>query len=302
MVAPAPRGFWGVRRGRPSHGEAEGEGVQAASTLVTWLTDHAIFVLVLTGSLTIAGDQLTAAFRRRTDVPGTVTSITSALAYFLVKGVVSKGLMFGVALAVYEHRLFDLDWTSPVVWLGVFLARDLFSYVIHRAEHRVRVLWASHLVHHSIERFSFTSATRLPWMESLYKPVLVLWVPFLGFHPAAQAAMGTLVLLFGQLQHTELGRRRTILDLVFVTPSAHRVHHGSNPEYLDKNFGSMLIVWDRLFGTYAPETVPVRYGLAGGKRVATPAQALVGGYPALVRAARTLPSFSARTRYLVAAP
>ena len=95
-------------------------------------------------------------------------------------------------------------------------------------------------------------------------------MPFLGFHPVAHAAMGTLVLLVGQLQHTELGRRRTVLDLVFVTPSAHRVHHGSNAEYLDKNFGSMLIVWDRLFGTYAPETVPVRYGLAGGKRVTTP--------------------------------
>ena len=276
--------------------------MQAATALLTWLTDHAVLVLVLSGTLTIAGDQLTAAVRRRSDVPGSVTSIASGVAYFVVKGVVSKGLMFGVALAVYEHRLLDLDWKSPVVWLGVFLARDHFYYWLHRAEHRVRVLWASHLVHHSIERFSFTSATRLPWMESLYKPVLVLWVPLLGFHPVAQAAMGTLVLLFGQLQHTELGRRRTVLDLVFVTPSAHRVHHGSNAEYLDKNFGSMLIVWDRLFGTYAPETVPVRYGLAGGKRVATPAQALVGGYPALVRALRAQPSLAAGTRYLVAAP
>jgi sterol desaturase/sphingolipid hydroxylase (fatty acid hydroxylase superfamily) len=276
--------------------------VQAASTLVSWLTDHAVLVLVLSGSLTIAGDQLSALVRRRSDLPGSLTSLASGAAYFIVKGVVSKGLMFGVALAVYEHRLLDLDWTNPVVWLGIFLARDLFSYGIHRAEHRVRVLWASHLVHHSIERFTFTSATRLPWMESLYKPVLVLWVPLLGFHPVAQAAMGTLVLLFGQLQHTELLRRRTVLDLVFVTPSAHRVHHGSNAEYLDKNFGSMLIVWDRLFGTYQAETVAVRYGLAGGKRVATPAQALVGGYPALGDALRAQPTFAARTRYLVAAP
>jgi sterol desaturase/sphingolipid hydroxylase (fatty acid hydroxylase superfamily) len=276
--------------------------VQAASTLVSWLIDHAIVVLLLSGTLTIAGDQLAAAVRRRSDLPGSLTSITSGLAYFVVKGIVSKGLMFGVALAVYEHRILDLDWRSPVVWLGIFVARDFAYYWIHRAEHRVRVLWASHLVHHSIERFTFTSATRLPWMESLYKPVLVLWMPFLGFHPAAQAAMGTLVLLFGQLQHTELGRRRTPLDLVFVTPSAHRVHHGSNAEYLDKNFGSMLIVWDRLFGTYAPETTAVRYGLAGSKRVVTPAQALVGGYPSLVASVRSESSLAARTRYLVAAP
>jgi sterol desaturase/sphingolipid hydroxylase (fatty acid hydroxylase superfamily) len=291
-----------VARVPPGGPAPEGTRVQAATALVSWLIDHALYVLVLSGALTIAGDQLSAFLRGRTDLPGTVTSLTSALAYFVVKGVVSKVLLFAVALAVYEHRLLDLDRRSPIVWLGMFLLRDLFSYWLHRAEHRVRVLWASHLVHHSIERFTFTSATRLPWMESLYKPVLVLWVPFLGFHPVAQAAMGTLVLLFGQLQHTELGRRRTVLDLVFVTPSAHRVHHGSNPEYLDRNFGSMLIVWDRLFGTYAAETVPVRYGLAGGKRITTPSQALTGGYPALARSTRSLPTLGARTRSLVAAP
>ncbi len=157
-------------------------------------------------------------------------------------------------------------------------------------------------LHHSLERFCFTSAVRLPWMEAIYKPVLVLWVPLLGFHPAAYAAMGALVLMFGQLQHTELVRRRTALDLVFVTPSAHRVHHGSNPGYLEKNFGSMIIIWDRLFGTYAPETVPVRYGLAGGKRVTTPAQALTGGYPALLASVRAQDGLVAGARYLIAAP
>jgi sterol desaturase/sphingolipid hydroxylase (fatty acid hydroxylase superfamily) len=87
-----------------------------------------------------------------------------------------------------------------------------------------------------------------------------------------------------------------------VTPSAHPGHHGSNAEYIDKNFGSMLIGWDRLFGTYAPETVPVRYGLVGGKRVSTPAQALTGGYPALLAAVRAQDGMAAGARYLVAAP
>ncbi|HUP85010.1 MAG TPA: sterol desaturase family protein [Acidimicrobiales bacterium] len=276
--------------------------MHTASNLLRWITDHAVVILAVSGTLTIAGDQLAAFLRRRSDVQGSVTSVAGGAAYLLAKAIVSKGLMLSVALAVYDHRVFDLDWTNPIVWLGIFVARDLGSYWIHRAEHRVRILWASHLVHHSIERFTFTSAVRLPWMESLYKPVLVLWVPLVGFHPAAFAAMGAVVLLVGQLQHTELGRRRTVLDLVFVTPSAHRVHHGSNPEYLDKNFGSMLVVWDRLFGTYAPETVPVRYGLAGGKRITTPTQTLAGGYPALAAAVRQQPTFAARTRYLVAAP
>lgn len=281
---------------------ADDEGVQTASDLLTWLIHHAVGVVAISVTATVVGEQFHAAWRRRTDVQGSITSIAGGAAYLVVKAIVSKGLMFGVALAVYEHRLFDLDWTNPVVWVSIFVARDFVSYWIHRAEHRVRVLWASHLIHHSLERFTFTSAVRLPWMESLYKPALVLWVPFLGFHPVALAAMGAFVLMMGQLQHTELGRRRTVLDQVFVTPSAHRVHHGSNPEYLDTNFGSMLIVWDRLFDTYAPETVAVRYGLAGAKRVATPTQALVGGYPSLLAAVRRQPGLAARARYLVAAP
>lgn len=271
-------------------------------TVIAWTTDHALVLLAVSVTLTVVGEQVRAIARRRADTAGTLTSITGGLAYIAVKGVIAKGVMFGVALAIYDRRLFDLDWTNPVVWLAIFVARDFAYYWIHRAEHRVRVLWASHMIHHSMEGFTFTSAVRLPWMESLYKPFLVLWVPFLGFHPVAFAAMGALVLLAGQLQHTELGRRRTAFDGVFVTPSAHRVHHGSNPEYLDKNFGSMLIVWDRLFGTYAPETVEVRYGLAGGKRVSTPTQALVGGYPALAMATRGQEGLLARGRYLVAAP
>jgi sterol desaturase/sphingolipid hydroxylase (fatty acid hydroxylase superfamily) len=276
--------------------------MSSAPALISWLTDHALIVLTVSVTLTVVGEHAYAWLRRRSDVSGSATSITAGLAYLAGKGIVSKGLMFGVALAVYDHRLFDLDWTNPVVWLGVFVGRDLAYYWIHRGEHRVRALWASHMIHHSLERFTFTSAVRLPWMEALYKPILMLWVPLLGFHPAAFAAMGALVLMAGQLQHTELVRRRSLLDWVFVTPSAHRVHHGSNAEYIDKNFGSMLIIWDRMFRTYAAETVPVVYGLTGGKRVVSPMEALVGGYPGLVAETKAQRGIAARGRYLLAAP
>ena len=278
----------------------------AAAAFISFLTDHAVLLLAASIAVTVGGELVQAILRRRAGTrsatAGSATSMAAGLAYLAAKGVISKVLMFGVALALYERRLFDLDWTNPFVWLAIFVGRDFAYYWIHRAEHRVRILWASHMIHHSLERFTFTSAVRLPWMEALYKPVLALWVPLFGFHPVAFAAMGALVLMAGQLQHTELVRRRTVLDLVFVTPAAHRVHHGSNPEYLDRNFGSMLIVWDRLFGTYAPETVAVRYGLTGGKRVTTPAQALVGGYPALLSGVRAQGGVAAGARYLVAAP
>lgn len=274
----------------------------SAAAFLTWLTHHAAALLAASVVATVGVEQAVAFRRRHADVRGSVTSVTGGLAYLAVKAIVSKGLMFGVALAVYERRWFDVDWRHPLVWLGIFVARDFVSYWIHRAEHRVRVLWASHLVHHSIERFTFTSAVRLPWMESLYKPVLALWAPLLGFHPVALAAIGAIVLLVGQLQHTELLRRRTVLDLVFVTPSAHRVHHASNREYLDRNFGSMLIVWDRLFGTYAPESSPVRYGLAGGTRIRTTGEVLLGGYPRLFADLRRRTGWRARAHTLLAAP
>jgi hypothetical protein len=89
---------------------------------------------------------------------------------------------------------------------------------------------------------------------------------------------------------------------VFVTPSAHRVHHASNTEYIDKNFGAVLIIWDRMFGTYAPEVTPVVYGLTGGKTLDTPVDVLVGGYPDLLKKARTNTNVADTFRYLVAAP
>lgn len=102
--------------------------MQAASNLLSWLIDHALLVVALSVTATVVGEQIHAAWRRRTDVQGSLTSITGGAAYLLVKAMVSKGLMFGVALAVYEHRLLDLDWSDPVVWVAIFVARDFTSY------------------------------------------------------------------------------------------------------------------------------------------------------------------------------
>jgi sterol desaturase/sphingolipid hydroxylase (fatty acid hydroxylase superfamily) len=227
----------------------------------------------------------------------------SGLAYFAGKGLVGKLAAFALALWVYDNfRLFDLDVTSPWVWLAMFVLRDFVYYWIHRAEHRFAGLWASHMVHHSPTQMNFATAVRMPWMEALYKPLLGLWAPLLGFHPAAFAAIGALVLLVGQYHHTEGGRRVQFLRAVFVTPATHRVHHGSNQRYLDKNFGSMLVIWDRLFGTYEAETEPVVYGLTGGKAIDRPAAALVGGYPDLFSRMRGAHSLRGAAAALVARP
>lgn len=270
---------------------------------LAWLIDHAVTVLFVSVITAVVVEMSVRLVRRRSiDLRASTTSVAAGVAYITAKGLVSNLVVFGLAMYVYDnHRIFDPSPTNLFVWFAVFLCRDFIYYWIHRAEHRVKVLWASHMVHHSSEEFSFTTAVRMPWMEALYKPALSLWAPLLGFHPAAFAAMGALVLVAGQFQHTELMRHRTVLDEVFVTPSAHRVHHGSNTEYLDKNFGSMLIIWDRMFGTYEPEVTPVTYGLTGNTTVRSPREALVGGYRTL---ATDLASLGPRAsiRHLLARP
>lgn len=253
-----------------------------------WLTEHATIVMIASVLTTIGIERVVRRLASRPeDAASSRTSIASGLAYLAAKGVGSKVAFFALAMWIYDHHaIFELDPRSPMVWLALFLGRDFVYYWVHRAEHSVNALWASHMIHHSATHFSFTTAVRMPWMEALYKPIIALWIPLVGFHPVASAAIGAVVLAVGQFHHTELGRRRTVLDTVFVTPSAHRVHHGSNELYLDKNFGSMLIVWDRLFGTYQAETETVTYGLTGNKTIDSARGALVGGYRELVAGMR----------------
>ncbi len=238
--------------------------------------------------------------RRRIDVRDSANSMAIGLGYLGVKVIAGKALGFALYLYLFDHfRLFTLDIRNPLHWIGAWMVGDFIYYWIHRAEHRVRVLWCTHLVHHSSQEFSFTTAVRMPWTEVLYKPLTGLWAPLLGVHPAMGAMMGAVALMIGQLQHTKLIGKLGPLDKILTTPSNHRVHHASNRQYLDRNFGGSTMVWDRLFGTYAPEVeVPV-YGLTHELTATTPLGIVAGGYPELLRDLRATPR--TRERLLVCA-
>jgi sterol desaturase/sphingolipid hydroxylase (fatty acid hydroxylase superfamily) len=268
-----------------------------------WYSQHAVVVFAIASITAFVGESIYRLRRRSLDVRESTTSLASAAVFLLAKNVLSKLVIFGLSMYVYqEHRMFTLNLSNVYIWVGIFFLRDFIYYWVHRTEHKIRVLWASHMIHHSPDTIGFATAIRVPWMEAVYKPWLGLWVPLLGFNPVAFIVLDVLAATIGQLQHTTACRKRTLLDEVFVTPSAHRVHHASNTEYLDKNFGAVFIVWDRLFGTYVPETTPVVYGLVGGKSIDSASEALVGGYPDLVKAVRKQTSFKARAAYLFAAP
>lgn len=178
-------------------------------------------------------------------------------------------LIVGVAVAflrvpffawLYEHRFVDLSvfWWSPALLL---LAEDLCYYWFHRLHHEVRVLWAAHVAHHSSQHYNLSTALRQPWATAITGPIFWAPLPLLGFSPLMILVAQSISLIYQFWLHTEAVGKLGPLEWIFNTPSHHRVHHGTNPEYLDKNHGGILILWDRLFGTFAPEEKRVVYGL-----------------------------------------
>jgi sterol desaturase/sphingolipid hydroxylase (fatty acid hydroxylase superfamily) len=155
------------------------------------------------------------------------------------------------------------------------------------------------------QSISPTTAIRLPWMEALYKPWFSLWMPLIGFDPLLAVAFDAFAATVSLTQHTDRQRgrrtRTTVLDKVVVTAATHRVHHGSNAEYIDRNFGAVFVVWDRMFGTYEPEVAPVVYGI-GAKQLNTPADVLVGGYDEIAAALRTDATTADKLRFVVDRP
>ena len=164
----------------------------------------------------------------------------------------------------YEHRLFDLSLNVWTVLL-LFLLQDFFYYWFHRGSHMIRWMWASHVTHHSSERLNLSTAFR----QSFTYPISgmwLFWVPiaWVGFTPSQVILVVGLNLGYQFFVHTEVVRRLPRpLEYLFNTPSHHRVHHARNPRYIDRNFGGVLIIWDRLFGTFEPEQddEPCEYGI-----------------------------------------
>lgn len=180
------------------------------------------------------------------------------------------GLLVGAAPAVamlwvYQHRLFDIPVTALWAWVLVFLAEDLTYYWFHRLSHERRFWWISHVNHHSSQHYNLSTALRQTWTGN-WVGTWALWLPlaFLGFPPAMIAIQKGISLVYQFWIHTEaIGRMPRWFEAVFNTPSHHRVHHARNPRYLDRNYAGILIVWDKLFGTFQRELdeEKCRYGI-----------------------------------------
>jgi len=176
--------------------------------------------------------------------------------------VFAKAMVFAALTFVYlNFRIF----TIPFVWWAwilIFFLEDFFYYWFHRISHESRFFWASHVIHHSSQKYNLSTALRQTWSGSFISFIFWLPLPLLGFHPAMILAQMSISLIYQYWIHTELiNKMPKWFESVFNTPSHHRVHHGSNPQYLDRNHAGILIIWDRIFGTFEPEVEKPVYGL-----------------------------------------
>ncbi|HEY0978199.1 MAG TPA: sterol desaturase family protein [Flavobacteriales bacterium] len=178
-----------------------------------------------------------------------------------VVGAFTKTLIFAAYLWVYEHwRIFTLE-ESALTWIWAFLFTDFLYYWFHRSSHGINAFWAAHIVHHQSEEYNLSVALRQSWFQGLISWWFYLPMAWFGFHPITILTVGAVNTLYQFWIHTRAIGKLGPLEWVLNTPSHHRVHHGSDPKYIDKNHAGTLIIWDKLFGTFQKEEEEPTYGI-----------------------------------------
>jgi alkylglycerol monooxygenase len=213
----------------------------------------------------------------------------------------------GIALVpyawLYAHaRVHTMSAASPVAWVLVIVGLDLGFYAFHRASHRVGFLWAVHSVHHQSEEYNLSVALRQPWLQAITAPFFYLPLAVLGFPPLMYLVAVTVDTLYQFWIHTQAVRRLGPLEWIMNTPSHHRVHHGVDPEYVDKNYAGIFIVWDRLFGTYEREGRAPTYGTVKVVPTWDPLRANLAHWRELGRMSFATKAFADKLRVWLAPP
>ena len=215
-----------------------------------------------------------------------------------------KGITLALHFYLFQFKLFNLSALMPVwaLWILTFVMIDLVFYFYHRISHRVNFLWAIHMSHHSSEEMNFGVSLRQAWLGPVSKIPFFAILPLIGFDPTVIAVAGVISTLWGVVGHTQMVGKLGPLEWILNTPSHHRVHHGSNPEYIDKNYGNLLIIWDRLFGTFEPEKAKVTYGLVNNVNTFNPIKITLMDWQAMLREIKEKEKVSEKIKIFFGAP
>lgn len=256
------------------------------------------FILLLLVEVGIAVKEKKGWFEAR----DTFSSLAMGIGNVII-GLFSKGVILAVMAFVYQFRLFEpgFQWWA---WVMLFFAEDFTYYWYHRVSHSSRYFWASHVVHHSSQHYNLGTALRQTWTGEIAGGfVFWLWLPLMGFHPSMVFTMQAISLLYQFWIHTEaIGRMPYAFELVFNTPSHHRVHHSSDIKYLDRNHAGILIIWDRFFGTFQEEEEHPTYGLTKNISTYNPFRIAFHEWIDIFRDLWRAPSLRAAAGYLFGPP
>jgi len=233
----------------------------------------------------------------------TLTNIYLTTLAFLLNLAVGGSTFFILHFA-WQFRLFQIH-NAVIYWIVLVVVQDFLYWALHYTGHYCRLFWAIHVTHHSSEHFNFTTGFRSTVFEPLYRVFFYLPLAFMGFSAVDILYAYLVTQLYGNLVHTQYNvPLPKWYGLIFVTPSHHRVHHASNVPYLDKNMGMVLIIWDRLFGTFRAEDLPepVKYGLTHQPENLGPVNVLFHEWQALLADVKKAPNLKIKLQYLFNPP
>jgi sterol desaturase/sphingolipid hydroxylase (fatty acid hydroxylase superfamily) len=233
----------------------------------------------------------------------TLTNIYLTSLAFVIN-IAVKVFTFFVLSYAYQFRLFEIKNTIAY-WAVLVITQDFLYWVLHYIGHYCRLFWAMHVTHHSSEHFNLTTGFRSTVFEPIYRVFFYLPLALMGFTAIDILYAYLITQLYGNIVHTQYRiNLPKWYSLIFVTPSHHRVHHASNVPYLDKNMGMMLIVWDRIFGTFREENLsePIRYGITKQPENTGPVNILFHEWKALLHDVKQVPDVKTKLRYIFNPP
>ena len=202
---------------------------------------------------------------------------------------------------IFKYHVFQIHHVV-VYWIFLFLLQDLAFYTMHFIDHKVRLFWAVHVTHHSSEEFNLGVGFRSSVFEPVYRFIYFIPIVLLGFAPLDVFFVFSITQLYGIFIHTQYISRLGFLELFMATPSHHRVHHGKNPQYIDRNMGMFLIVWDRLFGTFTPESEPVVYGITKPPKSNSPDEVILHEFRNMLQDVKQAPDMRSKLMYIFGPP
>ncbi|MDH5381856.1 MAG: sterol desaturase family protein [Cyclobacteriaceae bacterium] len=236
-----------------------------------------------------------------TAILGPLAKITYITWLFVTVYEVFNPMVNGVRMNIFGYQSFGYEW---YFWVLCQLGDDITFYWFHRLSHTIRFFWAAHIPHHSSEYFNYGTGIRISWFTLVNKPFFYIWLMAIGFHVEMVIICLAIETIYQFQLHTKLVPKLGVLEKILVTHTQHQVHHGKNIEYLDKNHGGILSIWDRLFGSFREydEKIKIEYGILNKELSFNPIQIITHEYQSIWEDVKSSKNLTEAFKYVFGPP